>query len=436
PQMLALLAEVYGTSIDNLLDLDDREHMPPADTLLINSTRRADQSGSAKIDVPVAPAVRKALTRMPRRPDGGAPTRGVRPGTEGGGYRFSLPSSASLDVGGGIIDGVNGFGRRRFNILAGSAVVAGSVGTGRAGVVDPALASYFSDQLDGHLHADMGFGSQAILGAVTSQCEIIVHLVDAADSPARQRLAKVGSSFYAFAAWLWLDAGDPVAALRCHDQALDLAHRSGERDAVACALVDRAMAFTDAGRAKAVVDLCQAALLDARSLTPEVQVFALQQQAHGASLLGDRRQVDVLLDRAARLLDRVDVEVWGTACRRTHGYVEVQRATCYGRLGLAYEADRVWQQIIPVAPATARRDVGVWSARHATAVAMLGEPDRAVELARRAADIAVETGSARARRELAVVAEAMAPWRADPVGEELTAVLAPVINEEVGRDHG
>ncbi|WP_256790573.1 helix-turn-helix domain-containing protein, partial [Frankia sp. AvcI1] len=25
PQMLALLAEVYGTSIDNLLDLDDRE---------------------------------------------------------------------------------------------------------------------------------------------------------------------------------------------------------------------------------------------------------------------------------------------------------------------------------------------------------------------------------------------------------------------------
>ncbi len=67
---------------------------------------------------------------------------------------------------------------------------------------------------------------------------------------------------------------------------------------------------------------------------------------------------------------------------------------------------------------------------------MLGEPDRAVELARRAADIAVETGSARARRELAVVAEAMAPWRADPVGEELTAVLAPVINEEVGRDHG
>ncbi len=34
PQLLALLAEVYGTSIHNLIDLDDREHMPAADTLL------------------------------------------------------------------------------------------------------------------------------------------------------------------------------------------------------------------------------------------------------------------------------------------------------------------------------------------------------------------------------------------------------------------
>ncbi|MEX5710757.1 hypothetical protein AB1484_21210 [Parafrankia sp. FMc6] len=40
PQILALLAEVYDTSIHNLIDLDDREHFGPADLLLIDKTSR------------------------------------------------------------------------------------------------------------------------------------------------------------------------------------------------------------------------------------------------------------------------------------------------------------------------------------------------------------------------------------------------------------
>jgi len=118
--------------------------------------------------------------------------------------------------------------------------------------------------------------------------------------------------------------------------------------------------------------------------------------------------------------------VWSTACLRTPHYVGVQLATCYGRLGLAREADRVWQQLIPSAPATARWDVGVWVGRQAVAVASLGEPERAVELTRRAAGVAAETGSERARRELAAVEAAMAPWQAEPVGQDLTEALAPI----------
>ncbi|MCK9904448.1 hypothetical protein MXD63_30950 [Frankia sp. Cpl3] len=40
PQILALLAEVYGTGIHNLIDLDDREHLTPADSLLISKTTK------------------------------------------------------------------------------------------------------------------------------------------------------------------------------------------------------------------------------------------------------------------------------------------------------------------------------------------------------------------------------------------------------------
>ncbi|WP_461013692.1 Twin-arginine translocation pathway signal [Streptomyces daliensis] len=292
--------------------------------------------------------------------------------------------------------------------------------------VDPALVLYFEQQLAGHYQADMLLGPRALIGTVTAQCELLGQLVDGADRDTRQRMAQVATAFAAFAAWLYLDAGDPATALRWHDSAQELAHRSRDREAVACSLVDRAMARTDQGAGAAVVDLCDAALMDARRISPEVQVFALQQQAHGASLTGERADVDRLLDRAGRLVERVDVEVRGTACLRTPNYVEVQRATCYGRLGLAEEAARLWDQLIPAAPASARRDIGVWSARSAVASAVLREPERAVELAREAAGVVRATGSARAMRELEAVATAMEPWQADQIGRDLAEVLAPV----------
>jgi len=292
--------------------------------------------------------------------------------------------------------------------------------------VDPELIPYFQQQLTGHYRADMLLGPSALISTVTAQCNLIVQLIDSADEPTRQRMAVVGTSFATFAAWLCLDAGDIAAAFRWHDTAQEMAHRSRDREAIACALVDRAMARTDQGKGAAVVDLCNAALMEAGHLSPELCVFALQQQAHGASLLGDRRQVDSLLDAAGRLLGQVDTEAWGTACLRTPHYIEVQRATCYGRLGLASEALRAWQQIIPAAPSTARRDIGVWIARQATLAASLQEPEQTVELARHAVKVALETGSARVRRELAAAEATMTPWQDEPVGQDFAEALAPI----------
>ncbi|MGW2292294.1 helix-turn-helix domain-containing protein [Streptomyces phaeochromogenes] len=315
---------------------------------------------------------------------------------------------------------------RRTFVGAAAVTLASASGIASPRHVDPALIPYFRQQLEGHYSADMMLGPLALVATVEEQCRLIGQLVDSADGPTRRSMAQVGVSYATFAAWLHLDAGDPFTALQWHDVAQELAHRSHDREAIACALVDRAMARTDQGVGAAVVDLCEGALMDASYLSPEVQVFALQQQAHGASLLGDRGEVDQLLDKAGRLVDRVDVEVWGTACLRTPNYVEVQRATCYGRLGLARDADRLWQQVIPAAPATARRDVGVWSARQASASAALGEPERAVDLARSAVGVVLETGSARALRELGAVDAAMSPWQAEPIGQDLAEVLAPI----------
>lgn len=50
-------------------------------------------------------------------------------------------------------------------------------------------------------------------------------------------------------------------------------------------------------------------------------------------MLTDRTEADRLLDAAETLTERVDDYPWGNACRRTPAYVQVQRATCYGRTG-------------------------------------------------------------------------------------------------------
>jgi hypothetical protein len=71
------------------------------------------------------------------------------------------------------------------------------------------------------------------------------------------------------------------------------------------------------------------------------RILALQHQAHGHAMLGDRAAADRLLDTASATTGRVDDGQ--NARRRTPHYVEVQRATCYGRTGdpRGAAADRV-----------------------------------------------------------------------------------------------
>jgi len=207
----------------------------------------------------------------------------------------------------------------------------------------------------------------------------------------------------------------------------EIAVRSRDPHLVGYSLVNQAQVRTDLGDGHAVIDLCEAALEDKQRLVPKVRIMAMQQQAHGASLTGDRSAMDLLIDQAAGLLTRVDDDLpWGNACRRTPGYLEVQRATCYGRLKLGAEAGALWTQVLDVVPETARRDRGVYMARQATAAAIARDPDQALDIVRTVADIVVETGSARMRRELVTLERAMSPWHDAPVGRDLTEVLAPV----------
>ena len=314
--------------------------------------------------------------------------------------------------------------RRAFANVTAAALVPGPTAQQH---VDPALIDYFQTQLEGHYRADMFLGPHDLIGTVSAQYQLIDKLVRSAKGETRRGLLRVGAAYAALVGWLYQDAGDLDAASFWRGVTQEIAMRSRDTHLIGYSLVNQAQVRTDLGDGYAVIDLCEAALEDARRVVPKVRIMAMQQQAHGASLTGDRGSVDLLIDQADELLGRVDDDLpWGNACRRTPGYLEVQRATCYGRLGLGAEAGALWTQVLDVVPETARRDRGVYLARQATAAAIARDPDQAVDIARRVAGIAVETGSARMRRELVTLERAMRPWHDAPVGRDLVEVLAPV----------
>ncbi|MFD6890162.1 Twin-arginine translocation pathway signal [Streptomyces sp. NPDC059957] len=313
--------------------------------------------------------------------------------------------------------------RRTFVSVTAAALMPGPVATQ---YVDPALIDYFQQQLEGHYRADMFLGPHDLVGTVSAQFQLIDKLVRSAKGETRRGLLRVGAAYAALVGWLYQDAGDLGAAAFWRGVTQEIAARARDPHLVGYSLVNLAQVRTDLGDGHGVIDLCEAVLDDDR-VVPKVRVMAMQQQAHGASLTGDRTAVDRLIDTAGGLISRVDDDLpWGNACRRTPGYLEVQRATCYGRLGLGREAESLWSQILDAVPATARRDRGVYLARHATAAAVAREPEQALEIARAAVEIATETRSARMLRELDALEREMRPWHDAPVGRDLAEVLAPV----------
>ena len=314
--------------------------------------------------------------------------------------------------------------RRSLISVTAAALVAGPTAPRH---VDPALITYFDQQLEGHYRADMLLGPHDLIGTVSEQYKLIDNLARTAASETRRGLLRVGAAYAALVGWLYQDAGDMGAAAFWRGITQEIAIRSRDAQLIGYSLVNQAQVRTDLGDGLAVVDLCEAALDAADRLAPKVRVMALQQQAHGASLVGDRAAVDRLIDEAAGLLGSVDDELpWGNACRRTPGYLEVQRATCYGRLGLGREAGVLWGQVLAGVPVTARRDRGVYMARQAVAAASAQSPDEAVAIAREVAVVAVETGSVRMRRELGALERAMRPWQDAPEGRGLVEALVPL----------
>jgi transcriptional regulator with XRE-family HTH domain len=296
--------------------------------------------------------------------------------------------------------------------------------------VAPEVVDYFRGQLAGHYTVDMFLGPRHLIPTVQTQAELIEGLANSADAPVRRGLLDTGAAYAALLGWLYQDAGDLTSSARWRDITLNLAHRSGDAQLISYALTNKAMLALDQHDGRAVVDYATAAIAPARELSPKARVLALQHQAQGHAMLGDRAAADRLLDQAAVLVARVDDEyLWGNSCRRTPHHVEVQRATSYGRTGRpqdAADAAGLWDQVMDSMPASARRDNAVFRARQAAALARVPDPDRAVWAAAEAASAVSATGSARLRLEIRAIAGHASAWERTSAGRELRAIIGAV----------
>jgi hypothetical protein len=291
--------------------------------------------------------------------------------------------------------------------------------------VAPELADYFREQLAGHYAADRFLGPGRLIGVATAQYELLCDIAGTASGSLRGELWATAAGFAALLGWLNQDAGDLAESARWHDVMIERAHRSHDPQLVGFALYCKAMLHTDMADGPGVLDLTGAALGDGGDLIPKVRALLLQQAAHGHSLAGRPgapAECDRFLGDAGALVGLVsDSYPWG-ACTAPR-WIDTQRATVWTRLGRHREATALWEQVIPDVPASSRRDIGVYYARHAQALAGSGEPEQAVAVALGAVPVAAQSGSARMRAELQALRRGMEPWRGEQAWRDLEEAL-------------
>jgi hypothetical protein len=428
PYLLAVLAAVYDCAVSDLIDLADREHLRPADLLILDRysqppARLAHPDHGQVEDALSSPASQAAL--MPGSPGqaDGAPAsqqvlsrREVLADMSGGLTVGSLPPQVAA-----FREPASGEDSESIQSL-----VAGQ------GPVAPELVGYFGSQLAGHYSADRFLGPMRLIPTAISQYELLCDVAGAAAGSLRSDLWSVAAGYSALIGWLYQDGGDLGASTRWHDVMIERAHRSQDVQLVAFALHCKAMLHADMKDGLGVLDLAGAGLRLQGHLCPKARVLLLEQAAHGLSLIpadDAAGECSRLLDEAAGLVDAIDDDYpWG-GNSRTPRYVDVQRATICTRLGRVREALELWEKVIPDIPASSRRDLGVYRARQAQALAGAGEPEQAVTIAGEIVPLVVQTGSARMRAELAGLRRSMRPWKSQPLGEALEEMLAGIGTE-------
>lgn len=273
-------------------------------------------------------------------------------------------------------------------------------------------AQRFSYVIDNSLHADSvvvdalasslasqrrledAVGAGALLGVVRAHLPLLLALVRNTQGQIRQNLVDVAGQWTQFAGWVNAATGHEAEAARCYEYTLELALEAGSSNLAATARSMSGHLAWMSRRPEEVIGLSEAAVRPGTS--NGIRALALQQQARGHAMLGERDTVERLLDQAEACVNQAaahpeDEPDW--IYFHNPDFFSMQRARAYLYLGRHAEAIDLLTCGIDALPPSTRNSE--WCLLYrldlAKAHAECGDLDHAVHLAAQIADSAKST---------------------------------------------
>ncbi|MFD3379062.1 MULTISPECIES: hypothetical protein [unclassified Streptomyces] len=247
--------------------------------------------------------------------------------------------------------------------------------------------------------------ARVVLPAVAEQVRTLKEIALTGRNPDRA-LLRLAAHTAEFAGWMAQESGSEAAARCWTAEAGRLAARSGFNDLRGYSLVRRAELEMYAGRADAVIELCEAVYH--HQYGPRVRALAAQRAAQGHAMRGEELGSLRALDRARTLWasqpdEGPDGLLLGSA---TIGDpAQLVSGWCWLDLGRPRNAVELLRTgLRPARTSQGRRMRALFGARAARALAVEGELHEAVQLGRRSLRSADMTWSATAMTELRLLA--------------------------------
>jgi transcriptional regulator with XRE-family HTH domain len=406
PQTLALLAEVYGTSIHSLIDLDDREQMPQGDMLLISRVGSTQPDHGRDVSA-AAPADRRFSSSSSVSPQIALPT----------GHR--LPPPAAGTAASVLIANVGShISRTEASGAVSTAAFAGDLGSAP---FDRDPVGYFDEQIRACASADGTQGPAAALPAMLGTVAAIEETIRRGPLDRDSELLGVGARAAEFVGWLYRDAGLVPAASYWQVRAEQWAQEAGDLSLQGYILLKKSQLAWDERDGASMLAMAQEVQDGPWALPASVRSEAAQQEARGHALTTkDLAAVERKLNEARDLLaggarEHDEPEI---SPHYSPALLMIQTALCYAAAGQSGRALSIFQR--ELRPAVfSLRDYGYFRALMAGVMADLREPDEAATVAVEALSIARITGSMRTWTEVSRAVHALTPWIARPSVRDL-----------------
>nr|WP_256789618.1 hypothetical protein [Frankia sp. AvcI1] len=287
PQILALLAEVYDTSIHNLIDLDDREHLPPADNLLISKTTKT---------------MRVRPEELPK------PRDAAQVEIVGNGIRTPAPAmvSPAADVTASLGGGFD----RQAELL--------DVGLRLQYFTGPSTQTPFLDYLDGFIEDCVASyearGPALLMPLVVRQRKGVQTLVEGWQLPRdRIRMLRAAGQLSGLAGYMAVNLGDfPLARAYCLE-AFTLAVAVEDSDLAAWVRGTESLCAYYAGDYRLALELAREGQTHAAG-GPQAIRLAINGEARALGQLGDRDGVREAVGRAFDLAEDTELPEGMSPC--------------------------------------------------------------------------------------------------------------------------